>query len=55
MKRVRSEEKAKIVDATRLDEKLADLDGVDDMPKRPRALRQGIRPDRTKTRKGRSR
>jgi hypothetical protein len=56
VKRFRFWEKAKVVDAARLDEKLGELDEVDaPLMEKPRADRQARRTDWTKTRKGRSR
>ena len=56
MKRFRFWEKAKVVDAARLDEKLSELDDVDvSFVKKPRAERQARKTDWTKPRKGRSR
>jgi len=56
VKRFRFWEKAKVVDAARLDEKLSELDDVDvSLVKKPRAERQARKTDWTKPRKGRSR
>jgi len=56
MKRIRFWEKAKVVDAARLDEKLSELDEVEAaLVKKPRAERQARRTDWTKPCKGRSR
>jgi hypothetical protein len=57
VKRFRFREKAKVVDAARLDERLGDdLDEMDlSLMKKPRADRQARRTDWTKPRKGRSR
>jgi hypothetical protein len=56
VKRFRFWQKAKVVDAARLDERLEELDEVDaPLLKKPRAERQARRTDWTKPRKGRSR
>ena len=56
MKRFRFWEKAKVVDAARLDERLSEVDEVDAaFLKKPHAERQARKTDWTKPRKGRSR